>query len=199
MSVSYKPLVERFDIPRPTLIEWQKRSEVEGENWRVRHLAYLRRQLWVEQETYKEIRHLAPCTEDLFILSVYFFFHNIETLPPPDELRAGLREFALHVKNGVEYQHEFAQRIWSLRVSDDSNRRIVNYYRIFDLFARFNAGQYALLIESVLIFLKNTKKRYGISTITCLEGKTWQELYTYDKAFSNKAIEDFFKNQGILP
>ena len=69
MSFSYKPLVERFDIPRPTLIEWQKRAEVEGDNWRVRHLAYLRQQLWVEQETYKEIQHLAPCTEDLFILT----------------------------------------------------------------------------------------------------------------------------------
>lgn len=198
MSISYKPLVERFDIPRPTLIEWQKRSEVEGENWRVRHLAYLRRQLWVEQETYKEIRHFAPCTEDLFILSIYFFFHNIETLPPPDELRTGLREFSLHVKNGVEYQHEFAQRIWSLRIGDDSNRRIVNYYRIFDLLARFNAAQYALLIENVLIFLKNTKKRYGITTTTYLEGKTWQELYMYDKAFSLKVIEDFFKKKGIL-
>ncbi len=199
MSFSYKPLVERFDIPRPTLIEWQKRSEVEGNNWRVRHLAYLRQQLWVEQETYKEIQHLAPCTEDLFILSVYFFFHSIETLPSPDELRRGLREFALHVKSGVEYQHEFAQRIWSLRIGDDSNRRIVNYHRIFDLFTRFSAAQYALLIENVLLFLKNVKKRYGISTTTCLEGKTWQELYTYDRAFSNKAIEEFFKKQGILP
>lgn len=198
MSFSYKPLVERFDIPRPTLIEWQKRAEVEGENWRVRHLAYLRRQLWIEQETYKEIRHLAPCAEDLFILSIYFFFHSIETMPQPEELRKGLREFSLHVRNGVEYQHEFAQRIWSLRVGDDSNRRIVNYHRIFDLLERFNAAQYALLIENILLFLTHIKKRYSIATTTFLEGKTWQELYMYDKAFSLKAIEEFFKKRGIL-
>lgn len=198
MSISYKPLVERFDIPRPTLIEWQKRAEVEGDNWRVRHLAYLRRQLWVEQETYKEIRHLAPCSEDLFILSIYFFFHSIESMPHPEELRKGLREFSLHIRNGVEYQHEFAQRIWSLRIGNDSNRRIVNYYRIFDLIERFNASQYALLIENVLLFLIHIKKRYSISTTTFLEGKTWQELYMYDKAFSLKAIEEFFKKRGIL-
>ena len=198
MSFSYKPLVERFDIPRPTLIEWQKRAEVEGENWRVRHLAYLRRQLWVEQETYKEIRHLAPCAEDLFILSIYFFFHSIETMPQPEELRKGLREFSLHVRNGVEYQHEFAQRIWSLRIGDDSNKRIVNYHRIFDLLERFNAAQYALLIENILLFLTHIKKRYSIATTTFLEGKTWQELYMYDKAFSLKAIEEFFKKRGIL-
>lgn len=198
MSISYKPLVERFDIPRPTLIEWQKRAEVEGDNWRVRHLAYLRQQLWVEQETYKEIRHLAPCSEDLFILSIYFLFYSIETMPQPEELRKGLREFALHVRNGVEYQHEFAQRIWSLRIGNDSNRRIVNYYRIFDLLERFNAAQYALLMENILLFLAHIKKRYIISTTTFLEGKTWQELYMYDKAFSLKAIEEFFKKRGIL-
>ena len=198
MSFSYKPLVERFDIPRPTLIEWQKRAEVEGENWRVRHLAYLRRQLWVEQETYKEIRRLAPCAEDLFILSIYFFFHSIETMPEPEELRKGLREFSLHVRNGVEYQHEFAQRIWSLRIGDDSNKRIVNYHRIFDLIDRFSAAQYALLIENILLVLTHIKNRYSIATTTLLEGKTWQELYMYDKAFSLKAIEEFFKKRGIL-
>lgn len=198
MSFSYKPLVERFDIPRPTLIEWQKRAEVEGDNWRVRHLAYLRQQLWVEQETYKEIRHLAPCSEDLFILSIYFFFHSIETMPQPEELRKGLREFSLHVRNGVEYQHEFAQRIWSLRIGDDSNKRIVNYHRIFDLIDRFSAAQYALLLENILLFLAHTKKRYSIATTTFLEGRTWQELYMLDKAFSLKVIEEFFKKRGIL-
>lgn len=33
MQTSYKPLVERYDIPRPTLIEWQKRAE-QKDNWR---------------------------------------------------------------------------------------------------------------------------------------------------------------------
>jgi len=198
MSISYKPLVERFDIPRPTLIEWQKRAEVEGDNWRVRHLSYLRTQLWVEEETLKEIRRFSPCSEDLFILCVYFFFHNITTFIPPQPLRKGLREFSLHLRTGVEYQHEFAQRIWSLRVGDDSNRCIVNYHRVFDLLDKLSSAQYALVIETTLLFLKSVKKRYSIGTKTVLEGKTWQELYMYDKAFSLKAIEEFFQKKGIL-
>ncbi len=198
MSISYKPLVERFNIPRPTLIEWQKRAEVEGDNWRVRHLSYLRTQLWVEEETLKEIRHFSPCSEDFFILSVYFFFHNITSFVSPQSLRTGLREFSLRLRTGVEYQHEFAQRIWSLRVGDDSNRCIVNYHRVFDLLDKLTSAQYALVIETTLLFLKNVKKRYSIGTTTFLEGKTWQELYMYDKAFSLKAIEEFFQKKGIL-
>ena len=198
MSISYKPLVERFEIPRPTLIEWQKRAEVEGDNWRVRHLSYLRTQLWVVEETLKEIRHFAPCSEDLFILSIYFFFHNINSFIPPEPLRKGLREFSLKVRNGVEYQHEFAGRIWSLRVGDDSNRCIVNYHRVFDLLNKLNSAQYALIIETILLFIKTIKKRYSIGTTTFLEGKTWQELYMYDKAFALKSIEEFFHKRGIL-
>ena len=198
MSTSYKPLVDRFNIPRPTLIEWQKKADEDAKNWRVRHLEYLRNQLWIEQETYKEIRFLAPCTQDLFVLSIYFFFYNINHIPTKEALRQGLREFSLEIRSGVEYQHEFAQRIWSLRIGDESNRRIVNYYRVFELLERFSTAQYALFIESILSFLENIKNRYTIATKTFLEGKTWQELYTYDKAFSLKAIEDFFQNRGIL-
>ena len=113
-------------------------------------------------------------------------------------MRQGLREFSLEIRSGVEYQHEFAQRIWSLRIGDESNRRIVNYYRVFELLERFSTAQYALFIESILSFLENIKNRYTIATKTFLEGKTWQELYTYDKAFSLKAIEYFFQNRGIL-
>ena len=198
MSTSYKPLVERFFIPRPTLIEWQKRAEGEKDNWRVKHLEYLRVQLLVEKETLQEIRHYALCAEDLFILSVYIFFHNINHHISKDKLRQGLREFALHVRSGVEYQHEFAQRIWSLRVGDESNKKIVNYYRAFDVLDRLSAAQYALLISYVIDFVKITKKKYKIETKTFLEGKTWQELFTYDKAFSIKAIEEYFGSKELL-
>jgi hypothetical protein len=54
------------------------------------------------------------------------------------------------------------------------------------------------VIETLLLFLKSVKKRYSIGTKTVLEGKTWQELYMYDKAFSLKAIEEFFQKKGIL-
>lgn len=198
MSTSYKPLVERFDIPRPTLIEWQKKANEDSKNWRVRHLDYLRNQLWIEQETYKEIRFLGPRAEDLFVLSVYFFFYNLDTLPTKEALRNGLREFALETRSGVEYRHEFAQRIWSLKTDDESNRKIVDYYCIFDLIERFSASQYALLMESIIAFLRHVKQRYHIGTTSFLEGKTWQELHTYDKAFSTDTIEKFFKKRGIL-
>ena len=198
MSTSYKPLVERFLIPRPTLIEWQKRAEGEKDNWRVKHLEYLRVQLLVEKETLKEIQHYALCAEDLFILSIYIFFQNINHHISKDKLRKGLREFALHVRSGVEYQHEFAQRIWSLRVGDESNKKIVNYYRAFDVLDRLSAAQYALLMGYVIDFVKMTKKKYKIETKTFLEGKTWQELFTYDKAFSIKAIEEYFGSKELL-
>ena len=198
MSTSYKPLVERFFIPRPTLIEWQKRAEGEKDNWRVKHLEYLRVQLLVEKETLQEIRHYALCAEDLFILTIYIFFQNINHHISKDKLRKGLREFALHVRSGVEYQHEFAQRIWSLRVGDESNKKIVNYYRAFDVLDRLSAAQYALLIGYVIDFVKITKKKYKIETKTFLEGKTWQELFTYDKAFSIKAIDEYFGRKELL-
>ena len=41
MRFSYKKLVDRFLIPRPTLIEWQKRAKKDKRNWRVHHLNYL--------------------------------------------------------------------------------------------------------------------------------------------------------------
>ena len=199
MSASYKPLVERFDIPRPTLIEWQKRAVGDKENWRVKHLEYLRTQLIVEQESLVEIKQkAAPCPEDMFILCIYLFFYNISRYISKDELRSGLRSFALEPRNGVEYQHEFAQRIWSLRIGDDSNKRIVNYYRIFDLLERLSVAQYALLLSFALEYVKHTKKRYQIETKSFLQGKTWQELHMYDKAFSMKAIGDFFTKVGLL-
>jgi len=197
MQTSYKPLVERFSIPRPTLIEWQKRVK-EKENWRVKHLAYLRMQLMVEKETCEEIKMHAPCSEDLFLFSIYLFFHNIDHFIPKEALMRGFREFSLHVKSGVEYQHEFAGRIWSLRMGEESSKKMVNYYRLFDMLQHFTAAQYALLFSMVLEFVEMTKDKYKIETNAFLEGKTWQELYTYDKAFSLKAIEAFFHHKGIL-
>lgn len=197
MQTSYKPLVERFDIPRPTLIEWQKRA-VQNDNWRVKHLAYLRMQLDVEKETYAEIKNHAPCVEDLFLFSIYLFFCNTKDFLPKEVFLRGFREFSLEVRTGVEYQHEFAGRIWSLRMGEESSKKMVNYYRLFDLLKKFTSAQYALLFSTVLAFVKSTKEKYQIETKSFFEGKTWQELYTYDKAFSSKGIEDFFSKKGIL-
>lgn len=198
MSTSYKFLVERFEIPRPTLIEWQKRVGNEKDNWRVKHLEYLRTQLLVEKETIQEIKRYAISPEDIFVLSVYLFFYNINGYVPKSELQKGLREFSLHVRSGVEYQHEFAQRIWSLRMGEESTKKMVNYYRIFDVLERLSSAQYALFVGHVVDFVKMVKQKHYIETKTFLEGKTWQELYAYDKAFSIKGIDEYFISRGIL-
>lgn len=197
MQMSYKPLVERYHIPRPTLIEWQKRVK-EKENWRVKHLAYLKMQLDVEKETCLEIKAYAPCSEDLFLLTVYLFFHNIHYYIPKEELMRSFRAFALETRSGVVYQHEFAGRIWSLRMGEESSKKMVNYYRLFDLLKQFTAAQYALLLSFAMEFVEEVKQKYGIETKNGLEEKTWQELFTYDKAFSLKAIDIFFKEKSIL-
>lgn len=198
MSTSYKFLVERFEIPRPTLIEWHKRVGNEKDNWRVKHLEYLRTQLLIEKETIQEIKRYAISPEDIFVLSVYLFFYNINGYIPKHELQKGLREFSLHVRSGVEYQHEFAQRIWSLRMGEESTKKMVNYYRIFDVLERLTSAQYALFVGYVVDFVKMLKQKHHIETITFLEGKTWQELYAYDKAFSIKVIDEYFKSREIL-
>ena len=197
MQMSYKPLVERYHIPRPTLIEWQKRVK-EKENWRVKHLAYLKMQLDVERETCAEIKAYAPCAEELFLLSVYLFFYNIHHYLPKQELMSAFRAFALETRSGVVYQHEFAGRIWSLRMGEESSKKMVNYYRLFDLLNRLTASQYALLLSFAMEFVEQAKQKYSIETKNGLEDKTWQELFMYDKAFSLKAIEAFFKEKAIL-
>ena len=197
MQISYKPLVERFSIPRPTLIEWQKRAG-ETENWRVKHLAYLRMQLLVEQETCVEIKKHAPCAEDLFLLCMYLFFYNVDQFMPKETLMQSFRAFALEIRGGVEYQHAFAGRIWSLRMGEESSKKMVNYYRLFDLLKTMTAAQYALLFCAAMEFVWMTKIKHNIETKAFLEGKTWQELFMYDKAFSLKTIETFFKNKGML-
>ena len=197
MQTSYKPLVDRYDIPRPTLIEWQKRAE-QKDNWRVKHLAYLRMQLSVEKETCQEIKNCAPCVEDLFLFSIYLCFHNTTDFLPKETFLQRLREFALEIRTGVEYQHEFAGRIWSLRMGEESSKKMVNYYRLFDLLKKFTSAQYALLFSAMMEFVQFIKHKYQIETKSFLEGKTWQELYMYDKAFAPKIIEEFFIKKGIL-
>ena len=196
MQTSYKPLVERYEIPRPTLIEWQKRAE--NDNWRVKHLAYLRMQLNVERETIHEIRSLAPCSEDIFLFSIFLFFQNTSEFISKEHFLQQFRAFALEQRSGVEYQHDFANRIWSLRMGEESTKKMVNYYRLFDLIKHMTAAQYALFFTLVLEFVQAIKQKYQIETKTYLSGKTWQELFMYDKAFSLKTIEDYFTKKGIL-
>ena len=197
MSISYKPLVDRFCIPRPTLIEWQKKAN-EPENWRSKHLSYLRMQFDVEQETRYEIKQAAPCVEDLFLLVIYLYFTNQFTYLSKQTLMSGFRAFSLHIPMGVEYQHDFATRIWSLRMGEESSKKMVNYYRLFDLLKQLTSAQYALLLSDAIEFNLCVKKTFGLQSGVLLEGKTWQELFTYDKAFSQKSIEHFFKERQIL-
>ncbi|MDD3325434.1 MAG: hypothetical protein PHN38_09980 [Sulfurospirillaceae bacterium] len=193
MRTSYKPLVERFNIPRATLIEWQKKSLSEKNNWRVKHLEYLRVQLIVDEETAEEVRAKAVLNEDLFVMCIYVFFYNIDTYVSKNEFKKGLREFALTPISGVEYQHDFAKKVWSLSL-DGSSRKIVDYFRVFDVLERLTSAQYALVLNMVISFVDDVKHKLKIDKCkSLLDGKTWQELYAYDKAFSAKNIDEYFK------
>ena len=74
MRFSYKKLVDRFLIPRPTLIEWQKRVKKDKQNWRVKHLNYLREQLDIEELTLEELKSKPILVEDIFLIAVFMFF-----------------------------------------------------------------------------------------------------------------------------
>ena len=83
-------------------------------------------------------------------------------------------------------------------MGEESSKKMVNYYRLFDLLKKFTSAQYALLFSAMMEFVQFIKHKYQIETKSFLEGKTWQELYMYDKAFAPKIIEEFFIKKGIL-
>lgn len=198
MRFSYKKLVDRFNIPRPTLIEWQKRVQEDKGNWRVKHLNYLREQVLIEEMTFAELRTKPIIIEDIFLLSVYLFFTKDVDFLDTDTLKKGLRSFGSLYKEGVEYHHDFAKRIWSIDLDDGSKRKISNYYNTIDLMHLLTVAQYALLMRSIVEFVDEIKDKINPSFTDILTGLTWQEIYTYDKAFSEKSITKYFINKGIL-
>lgn len=198
MRFSYKALVDRYQIPRPTLIEWQKRTKDDKDNWRVKHLDYLRSQIIIENQTKEEIKHKPLNIEDIFLVSVYLFFNRDIDYLCVHNLKKGLREFGYINRESVEYRHDFAKKIWSVSIQDGTKRKISNYHRTFDILDSFTAAQYGVFITNVVEFIKSVDKAISPSKTDLLDGLTWQELHMYDKYFSNKAIEKYFSTQGLI-
>lgn len=192
MRFSYKKLVDRFFIPRPTLIEWQKRTKLDKKNWRVKHLNYLREQVDVEELTLLELKAKPILPEDIFLISVFLFFDSKYDYMNRDNFKKDLRSFAYSNRKSVEYRHEFALKIWSIELNDDTGRRIANYHNLIELLDSFTAAQFALFIREIKIFLFKIQEKIEPSHTDLLDGLSWQELHMYDKAFSDKAIKKYF-------
>lgn len=192
MRFSYKKLVDRFFIPRPTLIEWQKRTKLDKKNWRVKHLNYLREQLDIEELTLLELQAKPILSNDIFLISVFLFFDSKYDYMHRDNFKKDLRSFAYSNRKSVEYRHEFALKIWSIELNDDTGQRIANYHNLIELLDSFTAAQFALFIREIKIFLFKIQEKIEPSHTDLLDGLSWQELHMYEKSFSDKAIKKHF-------
>jgi hypothetical protein len=191
---SYKPILERFNIPRPTLIEWQKCSNnSDDKNWRAKHIEYLREQIDAEEETKKELREKAILVEELFLICVYLFLTCTKNVPKKHEFKQGMKEFLLYPKKSIELQHEFAKRIW--KEDEETHNSCLKSLLLIDGLSIF---QYYVLIRAALVFNLRLFNNENLACYEGLKGKTWQELYMYNKEFSLKNIADYFKKIGIL-
>ena len=191
MRFSYKNLVERFEIPRPTLIEWQKRVKKEKLNWRVKHLQYLREQLIIEEETINELKSKPILIEDIFLFSVFLFFNKKLDYMQRDIVKKKIKKFAYENRTSVEYKHNFAKKIWSLKT--DENFKIANYHSLIDMIDSLSISQYATLTREIKKFLYQIEEKIKPTHTNLLDGLTWQELHMYDKAFDLKAIKKYFE------
>ena len=198
MRFSYKKLVDRFLIPRPTLIEWQKRAKKDKQNWRVNHLNYLREQLDIEELTLQELKAKPILIEDIFLISVFLFFDAKYDYMNRENFKKELRAFAYSNRKSVEYRHEFALKIWSIELNDDTGRRVANYQSLVDILDSLTAAQFATFIRKIKQFLIKIEEKLEPSHTDLLDGITWQELHMYDKAFSDKAIKKHFEELGII-
>jgi hypothetical protein len=198
MRFAYKKLVDRFLIPRPTLIEWQKRVKKDKQNWRVNHLNYLREQLDIEELTLLELKSKPILVEDIFLISVFLFFDAKYDYMNRENFKKELRAFAYSNRKSVEYRHEFALKIWSIELNDDTGRRVANYQSLVDILDSLTAAQFATFIRKIKQFLIKIEEKLEPSHTDLLDGITWQELHMYDKAFSDKAIKKHFEELGII-
>lgn len=164
----------------------------------MKHLDYLREQIIVEEMTFAELRVKPINSEDIFLICIYVFFNKQVDFLDIDKLKKGLRSFGSLYKESVEYHHDFAKRIWSIDLNDGSTRKISNYYHALDLINLLSAAQYALLMRSIIAFIEEIKDKLNPSFTNILDGLTWQEIYMYDKALSDKAIDKYFSHKGIL-
>ncbi|NOX14559.1 MAG: hypothetical protein GXP61_00700 [Epsilonproteobacteria bacterium] len=194
MRFSYKPIVERFNIPRPTLIEWKKRIKTEPRNWRVKHLRYLQNQVLLEAETINELSLIGIKEEEIFIFSSCLYLEGKRKFMPLNEFKKLLKEFAYTKQNSVEFRHNFAKEIWNIELDDGSGRQIADYYKLFDLLDKLTLFQYFVLFTMVSDFVEDIAQKIDMGERFGLIGKTWQELHSLSKEFSQQSIKSkFFK------
>jgi len=197
MRIAYKPLVERYDIPRPTLIEWQKKSQENSSNWRTKHLQYLRDQLIIEEETIGEINQKGIHLEESFLWLVFLFFEGVHRPLSKADFARKLRHFALVRDYGVEFQHPFAKRIWSEQSIDGVTYHIAPYVSLVELSERLTSAQYYCLQSLLLKVLSKIRKKINMPGEPKMSGSTWQELHTYEKAFQMSTIKRELEQCGI--
>jgi len=194
MRFSYKPIVDKFNIPRPTLIEWKKRVKIEPNNWRVKHLSFLQNQITIEEETLKELFERGIVYEEIFILSVCLYLENKQTFMNKIKLKQLLKDFAHTKQNSVEFRHDFAKEIWNIKLDDESGRRIADYTRVFNLLEHLSSFQYYILFMKIIDFTEAIRKKIDMGFSKGIVGKTWQELHSLQREFSKKSISlQFYK------
>ncbi len=192
LRFSYKPIVERFKIPRPTLIEWKKRVLTDPKNWRVEHLEYLQNQVQLENQTIVELSNMGINCEEIFIFSICIYLEGKSKFMPLGELKKLLKDFAYTEQNSVEFRHDFAKDIWKIELDDGSKRFIADYKRLYDLLDSMTSFQYFVLFMLVSNFVQNIKKKIDLGERCGIIGKTWQELHSLQKEFSKKSIKSKF-------
>ena len=192
MRFSYKPIVDKFNIPRPTLIEWKKRVKSEPDNWRVKHLSFLQDQITIEEETLKELFEKGIVYEEIFILSVCVYLENIRTFMSKARLRELLKDFAYVKQNSVEFRHDFAKEIWNIKLDDESGRCIADYTRVFNLLDSLSSFQYYVLFMRIIDFTQTIREKIDMGFSKGIIGKTWQELHSLQREFSKKSISLHF-------
>ena len=192
MRFSYKPIVDKFNIPRPTLIEWKKRVKSEPDNWRVKHLSFLQNQITVEEETLKELFEKGIVYEEIFILSVCVYLENIRAFMSKARLRELLKDFAYVKQNSIEFRHDFAKEIWNIKLDDESGRCIADYTRAFNLLNSLSSFQYYVLFMRIIDFTQTIREKIDMGFSKGIIGKTWQELHSLQREFSKKSISLHF-------
>jgi hypothetical protein len=185
--VSYKPLLERFSIPRPTLIEWQKCAE---SNWRSRHIEYLREQLGAESATREELRAKGLDTQELFLVCVFLFLTCTNGVINKPEFKRQFKNFLINQPKSIEHQHDFAKRIWK----ESPDERAAECAKVTLMIDSLSAFQYYILVRMALGFNAKLFTSDHLSPTHGLDGKTWQEMHMYDREFSLKSIGEYFES-----
>lgn len=198
MRIAYKALVNRFNIPRPTLIEWQKRLEDDPKNWRSTHLKYLRDQLLIEEETLKEISKMGIMLEEYFLMTVFIFFNASKKTMNKQEFIVSLRKFSITLDSSVEYQHPFSKRIWQECEVDAQKVRMLPYFSLVMIIEKLTSAQYYCLIHSLEDVVGEIKEKLSIAKKPKLIGCTWQELHMFDKAFSLESLSKKLEHHHLL-